>query len=144
VDASADAPEERHSHRLLSSLAITSALVNAVLVGGIVVLAASGSAREWTAGQLSLVRSGELRSAAREARDATLAAKAAASRTELGELQAAASDLDLRLTAAELDVDELRADLAAACDWARLQQRNLTSSELVNVFYDYAQSVCLP
>lgn len=144
VEASPDAPEERHSHRLLIALAVASFLVNTVLVGGIVVLSASGSAREWTADQLDVVRETELRATAREAKDAALTARTAATQGELGGVQAAASDLDLRLTAAEANVEEIRADLDAACDWARLQQTNLASSDLVNVFYDYAQSVCLP
>jgi septal ring factor EnvC (AmiA/AmiB activator) len=143
VEASSDAPEERHLHRLLIALAVASFLVNTVLVGGIVVLSASGSAREWTADQLDVVRETELRATAEEARNATLTARMAASQGDLGAVQAATSDLELRLTAAEANVAELRADLDAACDWARLQQTNLAASDLVNVFYDYAQSVCL-
>ena len=76
MEASPDAPEERHSHRLLIALAVTSFLVNTVLVGGIVVLSASGTAREWTADQLDVVRETELRATAREAKDAALTARA--------------------------------------------------------------------
>jgi hypothetical protein len=135
---------------VLLVLVASSVLVNAVIVGGFIVLATSATARSWTADQLDLARSGELTlaanaaaSAGARADEARLAAEVAATKGDLGAVQSAVSDVDLRVSALESRVADQQADLDAACDWARLQQTNFAGSSLVNVFFDYAQSVCL-
>jgi len=153
VQATSDPLSQKHSHRLVLALAATSLLANAVVVAGVVLLFASGTARDWTASTLALATRDDLDPL--EALEATAAAAdARAGRAlevagsgpteeEIAAVQATVSDVDLRLSAVEATVADHEVGLDAGCDWAQLQQANFERTSLFNVFYDYTQSVCL-
>jgi hypothetical protein len=156
VEAAPHPTPEKHSHRLLAALTAASLLVNAVAIAGVVVLFASASARNWTAATLDLATSddidpletlGAIEARATAAVDgaerALEVAGSAPTEADVAEVQAALSDVDLRLSAIEASVADHTSGLDAACDWAQLQQANFDGTSLFNVFFDYTQSVCL-
>ena len=149
MEAVAEAPREKHSHRLIAALAVVSLLANALVVAGAVALFSTNVARDWVVAELDLATVGDVgavggKVAAARA-TATRAVRLAADGPTAGdlvELQSAVSSLDLRLAAAETAVADEKAALDAGCDWARLQETNFTDTTLSSVFFDYEQSVC--
>ena len=153
MEAVAEAPRERHSHRLIAALAAVSLLANALVVAAAVALFSSSAARDWTVARLSLATARDVGTVGARAGKAAAAAAATADRAarraaggpsagDLVELQSSVSALDLRLLAVEANVSNDKAALDAGCDWARLQETNFTDTSLASVFFDYEQSVC--
>ena len=155
MEAVAEAPRERHSHRLIAALAAVSLLANALVVGSAVALFASSAARDWAVSELSLATAREVGAVGAKAGKAAAAAAATADRAarrassgpsagDLVELESSVSALDLRLFAVEANVSDQKGALDAGCDWARLQETNFADTSLASVFFDYEQSVCGP
>ena len=149
MEAVAEAPREKHSHRLIAALAVVSLLANALVAAGAVALFSSSAARDWVVAELDLATVRDVAAAdhkvtavAATAAKAVRLASSGPTAGDLVELQSAASSLELRLAAAESAVVDERAAIDAGCDWARLQETNFTDTTLSSVFFDYEQSVC--
>ena len=151
MEAVAEVPPEKHSHRLIAALAAVSLLANSLVVGGAVALFSSNAARDWVVAQLDLATvrevgavDGKVTAVTATAAKAVRLASSGPTAGDLVELQSAVSSVDLRLAAAESTVSDEQAALDAGCDWARLQETNFTGTSLSSVFFDYEQSVCGP
>ncbi len=148
MEAVYERPQDAPARGIVLLLGV-SVLANCVLVGILVLLIAGGGAREWTAGKLGLATSDEVETSVAQAlaadakaTDAFERARRALPAADFSEIRARASTLEIELSALRARVAASESKLAAACDWARLQQANAEPSGFSNAFFDFGQTVC--
>jgi hypothetical protein len=149
VNAFTETPGAQRSRSWLLPLVVASLILNVLVVAAIVVLFASEGARDSVADALGLARSADVELAKDAAAAADARAAGAEARAEQGpsaadveRLSARVSNFAIELSSAETKLADQKAQLAAACDWARLQATNSADSGLANVFLDYEKTVC--
>jgi hypothetical protein len=148
VEAVYERPQDPPARGIVLLLGV-SVLVNAALVAVLVLVVAGGGAREWTAGKLGLATSGDVETAVAQALAADAKATEAFERarralpaTDVSQIRARASTFGIELSALRTRVAAAESKLAAACDWARLQEANAEPGGFSNAFFDFGQTVC--
>jgi hypothetical protein len=148
VEAVYERPREARPRRLVLLLGV-SVLANAVLVVALFLLLAGGAGRGWTADKLGLATSPDVETAVAQAlaadakaTDAFERARRALPARDFSQLSARASTFGIELSALRGRVADAESKLAAACDWARLQEANGEATGLSNAFLDFGQTVC--
>lgn len=149
MNVATESPKAARPGRGLLAIAIIALVLSLVAIVSIALFFLSDGVRDSTFDRLDAASPADVAAAETAAVAASARADEALRRAEQGptaadvdKLRADVSNFELELASLRTALSDTRAQLAAQCDWARLQETNAAGTSLANVFDDFVQTVC--